>query len=162
MDSGQVLYGCHADVHVLRYIGDVRYPLAPSIKSFFDHLFDDGTGKGVVIDLAETSVIDSTNLGLLARLALRLSELGAPRATVLAPREDIYAVLASMGFDDVFDVRRSANGEAADSDSERISAVGGGDLPRVMLEAHRVLMELNDANADQFSEVVSMLENEVS
>ncbi|MGB5179284.1 MAG: STAS domain-containing protein, partial [Gammaproteobacteria bacterium] len=77
MDNGNVLHASHDDVHVLRFIGDIRYPLSPSIDRYLEQIFAGPKPAGFVIDLTETDSIDSTNLGLLARLATRMQRLDA-------------------------------------------------------------------------------------
>ena len=83
MDNGTVLHASHDDVHVLRFIGDIRYTLSPSIEHFLEGVFDGPKPAGFVIDLTETDSIDSTNLGLLARIALRMRALDSRRVTIV-------------------------------------------------------------------------------
>ena len=44
MPSGSVLHGYREGVHVLRFVGDVRYPIAPSLSEYLSRLFDDDAG----------------------------------------------------------------------------------------------------------------------
>ncbi len=104
MDNGNVLHARHGDVHVLRFIGDIRYTLSPSLERFLEVIFAGPKPAGFIIDLTETDSIDSTNLGLLARIANRMQALRAPRITVVSNRADINSVLTSMALDEVFDI----------------------------------------------------------
>ena len=61
MTVGRVLYDDHDHVHVLRYVGDIRHPLAPSVSRFVDTLLEQFDGEDVVVDLSEVDTIDSTN-----------------------------------------------------------------------------------------------------
>ena len=96
MDKGNVLHASHEDVHVLRFIGDIRYPLSPSIDRFLDGIFAGPEPAGFVIDLTETDSIDSTNLGLLARIARRMQSLDARRVTIVSNRADITSCEAPV------------------------------------------------------------------
>ena len=78
MDNGKVLHASHDDIHVLRFIGDIRYTLSPSIDRFLKEIFSGSPPAGFVIDLTETDSIDSTNLGLLARIAKAMKSLDGP------------------------------------------------------------------------------------
>ena len=69
MADGKVLHASHDGVHVLRYIGDIRYTLTPSINRFLEGVFAGPKPAGFVIDLTQADSIDSTNLGQLARIA---------------------------------------------------------------------------------------------
>lgn len=158
MDSGNILHASRDDVHVLRFIGDIRYTLSPSIDCYLDGIFASSDPAGFVIDLTETTSIDSTNLGLLARLATRMQRLGARRVTVVSNRADINAVLNSMALDEVFDIvedsclETEAAREIPQENSDRDT------LSRTLIDAHRALMDLNEHNKDMFKDVVTALE----
>ena len=158
MADGKVLHASHDGVHVLRYIGDIRYTLTPSINHFLEAVFAGPKPAGFVIDLTQTDSIDSTNLGQLARIAMRMQELDAPRVTLVSNRADINSVLTSMALDEVFDIVDDTGlvaGAAqelpqADADKET--------LARTLIDAHRALMELSEHNVEMFRDVVSSLE----
>ena len=158
MDNGKVLHASHNDVHVLRFIGDIRYTLSPSIDRFLEEIFASSKPAGFVIDLTETDSIDSTNLGLLTRLATRMQRLDAQRVTIVSNRADINSVLNSMALDEVFDIVEDtcmeidATQEVPQKDTDRET------LAYTLIEAHRALMDLNERNREMFRDVVASLE----
>ena len=158
MDNGNVLHASHNDVHVLRFIGDIRYTLSPSIDRFLEEIFASSKPAGFVIDLTETDSIDSTNLGLLTRLATRMQRLDAKRTTIVSNRADINSVLNSMALDEVFDIvedtclETDATQEVPQEDTDRET------LAHTLIEAHRALMVLNERNREMFRDVVASLE----
>ena len=162
MDNGNVLHASHDDVHVLRFIGDIRYTLSPSIDHFLEEIFARSKPAGFVIDLTETDSIDSTNLGLLTRLATRMQRLDARRITIVSNRADINSVLNSMALDEVFDIvqdtclETDATQEVPQKDTDRET------LAHTLIEAHRALMDLNERNREMFRDVVASLENNKS
>ena len=99
MTLGHVTHAQKEGVHVLRYFGTVNFLLAPGIQSFVDHLIDDGGVSGLVFDLSSANSLDSTNLGLMARVNERLVNNGAANSVIISGNEDIDVVLRSMGFD---------------------------------------------------------------
>ena len=158
MDNGNVLHASHDDVHVLRFIGDIRYTLSPSIDHFLEEIFARSKPAGFVIDLTETDSIDSTNLGLLARLAKRMNTIDTRRITVVSNRAGINSVLNSMALDEVFDII-----EDTCMDTEAAQEVPQQDidrevLTRTLIDAHRALMDLNEHNREIFRDVVTKLE----
>jgi len=158
MDNGNVLHASHDDVHVLRFIGDIRYTLSPSIDHFLEEIFARSKPAGFVIDLTETDSIDSTNLGLLARLAKRMNTIDTRRITVVSNRAGINSVLNSMALDEVFDII-----EDTCLDTEAAQEVPQQDidrevLTRTLIDAHRALMDLNEHNREIFRDVVTKLE----
>ena len=158
MDNGTVLHASHDDVHVLRFIGDIRYPLSPSIDRFLDGIFAGLQPAGFVIDLTETDSIDSTNLGLLARLAKRMKTLDARRITVVSNRAGINSVLNSMALDEVFDIVGDADLETGTAQEVPQENADREVLARTLIDAHRALMDLNEHNREMFRDVVAALE----
>jgi anti-anti-sigma factor len=158
MDNGKVLHACHDGIHVLRYIGDIRYPLSPSIERFLEGIFAGPKPAGFVIDLTQTDSIDSTNLGLLARIAMRMQLLDAPQVTLLSNRADITSILTSMALDEVFTIVNESGlvtGSAQEVPRENTDRET---LARTLIDAHRALMELNERNREMFQDVVASLE----
>jgi len=158
MDNCNVLHASHNDIHVLRFVGDIRYPLSPSIDRFLEEIFAGSKPAGFVIDLTDTDSIDSTNLGLLARLAKRMKTLDSRRITLVSNRTDINSVLNSMALDEVFDLvedtrlETDAAQQVPQEDADRET------LAHTLIEAHRALMDLNEHNREMFREVVASLE----
>jgi anti-anti-sigma factor len=161
--TGRVLYAVHEGVHVLRFVGEVRHPLGPALEFFFDRLLKEDPNE-LIITLGETRIIDSTCLGLLARLAFRLRAQGLAKAMIVSPRPDITEVLRSMSFDRLFDIVGETPLGPREEAEDRVLAtdVGRDDdaLLRTMLAAHRTLMALSERNRLQFKDVVEMLEQE--
>jgi anti-anti-sigma factor len=158
MDNGNVLHACHNDVHVLRFIGDIRYTLSPSIDRFLEEIFTGPQPVSFVIDLTETDSIDSTNLGLLARLALRMQRLDAQRVTIVSNRADINSVLTSMALDEVFDIINDTGLETDAAQEVPQKNTDRETLSRTLIDAHRALMDINEHNREMFRDVVAALE----
>ena len=162
MDNGKILHACHDGIHVLRFVGDIRYTLGHSLDRFLEGVFAGPAPAGFVIDLTATDCIDSTNLGLLVRIAREMDNHGAPRVTLISDRPDINAVLTSMALDGVFDIVSTSSVQAG---GERVLPRKEADresLSRTLLKAHRALMELNERNAETFRDVVAKLEQTAS
>jgi anti-anti-sigma factor len=163
MADGRVTYAQQQGWHVLHYLGKVDYTLAPAIDRFVDGLFGDGSVRPFVFDLSEARMLDSTNLGLIARAADRVQAAGGPRSVIVCTSCDIEDVLASMGFQDIFDIVSEHPGGGRDQAHEEPvtgASSSQGELLRTMLEAHRTLASLNEKDREQFKDVVSMLEAE--
>ncbi|NML13611.1 STAS domain-containing protein [Azohydromonas caseinilytica] len=164
MAEALILHACRDGIHVLRLLGEVRYPLAPALDAYLRRLFDGPAPAGFVIDLSATDAIDSTHLGLLARLSTRLRQAGAPRATIVSTRPDITEVLLSMGFDEEFQLVGEDGRIGPAAGAEAVPA-GEGEpdeaaLNRTLLDAHRALIELSERNREAFADVVAQLERE--
>ncbi len=160
MTAGKVTYAEYEGVQALRFIGEIRYTQGPSLDRFLKKFCFGPAPKGIVIDLTETECLDSTSLGLLARIAKWLQKIGAPRATMVSTNQDINDLLHSVGFDEVFNISRAAVGEPENAETLKLEETGGAELKAVILEAHRTLIALNRRNREEFQDVVNLLEQE--
>ncbi len=102
--EGDIRYAKQDGVCVLKLTGDIRYTTGPaavisrSLDTFFDKLFATGDFQDVVVDMTETTAIDSTNLGLLARLYTWMQEHGGRKPTLVSTNPDVTRTLESVGF----------------------------------------------------------------
>lgn len=181
MPDGRITHAERDGLHVLRYYGRVNYTLAPAIERFVEPFFGDHPLRGIVFDLRDATLLDSTNLGLLARMADRARRTHEARCMIVSNNEDIDDVLFSMGFEETFDIvhdvepgdgqgdgpiqERTARAldSATEAETEiEISEPSQDELRRTMLEAHRALCALNERDRAEFQDVVSMLEAEAA
>ena len=157
--TGTVLHGVHEGVQVLRFLGEVRHTLSPALERFLDRLLEQRP-PGIVFDLSETDIIDSTCLGLLARTALQLREKDLEKATLVCPRADIREVLRSMSFDRLFRIVGELPPGTEPTRPLETGRYKEDEILATMLGAHRVLMALSEENRLQFKDVVEALEKE--
>lgn len=160
MEQGRILVGDHDGIYVLKFTGDVRVTLCATVDSFLRTLLNRDDFRAVIVDLTATEGIDSTSLGLLARLSLETQRRFGFIPTLVSTQPDITRLLTTMGFDDVFhiveqpltEVEQLGELPALETDEE--------DVRERVLEAHRVLMSLNDRNRENFQDLVMALEAE--
>jgi len=156
---GKILHNeTQSGVHVLRYLGWVNYALAPSLRQYFESLLDNSAG-GLVFDLSAVVAIDSTNLGLLARMAVRFRARHAAVPVLIAVKRDLREFLRSIGFHEIFQIVEDAT-NSEDGKAIGIEEASRGNLLHTMLDAHRALSSINDDNRERFEEVVVWLEDE--
>src|SRR6266545_3880616 len=119
--DGRVTHAEADGVHLLRYFGRVDYLLAPAIKRFADDLVSHGRVRGWIFDLTHAEILDSTNLGLLARLAHSAGERDGSegaRSVIVSTSDDINSVLHSMSFDQLFEIVTPTADEPTSPDRE--------------------------------------------
>ena len=160
MDDSKVLHASQNDVHVLRFTGDIRYPLSPSIARYLDGIFAGPAPAGFIIDLTETDSIDSTNLGLLVSIAKRMRALGDQRIAIVSNRAEINSVLSSMALDEVFDIVEHSRMQAGPGENISYESKDREDLQRTLINAHHELMDLNEKNREMFKDVITALEKD--
>ncbi len=159
MSSGQILVAQHQGVSIIRLVGDVRLNLCISFDQFIGSMLSMDDFTSVVFDLREVEGVDSTTLGLMAKIAIGAGERGLEKPVVVSRDPGILRLLLSMGFDDIFEL--VSNSELAPTAMDPLSE-NTQDESRIkekILEAHRILMELNQSNKVKFRELVETLEN---
>lgn len=160
MHSGKILVAKQNGAYILKFQGDVRLTLCASLDHFLESMFSDPDFKTVLIDLTETEGIDSTSLGLLAKISVKMQQQFHLLPTILSINEDITRILLSMGFDKVFILIREYSSGNAPLLKEVPEILGSEeDVKNTVLNAHKTLMDLNEKNRATFSELVSSLEN---
>ncbi|HEY6558037.1 MAG TPA: STAS domain-containing protein [Polyangiaceae bacterium] len=161
MPEGRVLYAGREHAHVLRYVGDVRHSLAPSVSEFVDGLLDREPDAELLFDFSQAEIIDSTNLGAIARIADRVTTGSGKRVTIFSPRAEMTQVLFSMAFDEVFDICTESSPDEGGAPIPRVEASHEASSRTVLL-AHQRLMQMSDSNREQFREVVELMERDLA
>ena len=159
---GRVLVGSFNGVYLLKFEGDVRLTIGPATNRYIDGILSSNGFRSVLIDLSETERIDSTSLGLLARLSIRTKQQYSFVPTLVCGSSDLLRVLHTMGFDEIFHIVDEAPMRIDDLGELPSVDVPKDDLRRLVIDAHKTLMSMNTHNFDSFQELVQDLEDEAS
>ena len=156
LDDGEVLYAHHGDDWMLRIQGPLRYTGANAMDRFVDWLFTQCHPATVSVDLNATTAIDSTGIGLLAKIANELERAGQGQPVLFSQNPDINELLTSVCLDDVCRIVEGPPPAGAEAGAQPIPAATPteGELARTITEAHRLLCELAEGNRTQFQGVV--------
>ena len=165
--QGSICAGDFLGTHVLRFHGDVRVNQCASLDAYCDRMLRDPSFHAVVIDLQSTENLDSTTLGCLARLSIRVKKLNQRVPTLICDSDNLQRVLSSMGFQDVFMMVDRAAYDALSLPAlpDGIELPAGTDLAMEstrarVIAAHKQLMAMNEQNAETFKDLVAALEQE--
>jgi anti-anti-sigma factor len=158
--QGRILVGSHDGVYVIVFEGDVRLTLCTTVDVYLEKMFQDPAFRSVIIDLSRTDNIDSTSLGLLAKLSIQADKRFSFRPTLVSTRHDITRVLRSMGFDEVFAIVETPLEHKEQLAELPCIAASEEDVRQRVIDAHRTLMAMNDDNRETFHDLVAVLEAE--
>ena len=155
---GKIQFAEQSGTFVLKFVGEVRLTLCSALDATIEKIFAALNFTAIIIDLTEAQSVDSTTLGLRAKLSILSRQKVGLLPTVVTTNPDITRVLQSMGFDQVFNIVDTplpcpdclADLPSQDQSEEVVKAK--------VLEAHRILMGLNDSNREAFHDLVSALE----
>ena len=136
-----------------------------NLKEFAREMLDRGY-REFVVDLADCAMMDSTFMGTLASVALRLKELGRGHLHVVHCRNRSRELLSGLGLDQIFDIH--SNGATA-PECEALEPGSKDESPenkkqeqaQTMLEAHEALCEAAPKNLFRFKDVLDYLKQDL-
>lgn len=157
--EGKILAASHAGAYVLRLEGDVRLTLCTTIDDYIDRMFEDPEFSSVWVDLCRAEGIDSTTLGLLAKLAQRAQKDFGFSPAIYSCDPGINRLLRSMAFQQLFEFHEE-EGCAGPDDIREVPVVEGSEevVRDKVWEAHKVLMGLSEENRARFQDLMAVLE----
>lgn len=158
MQEGRILAASRHGAYMIRLEGDVRLTLCTTIDDYFQRMYEDPEFVSVWVDLCKAEGLDSTTLGLLAKLALTVEQKFGFQPAIYSCDAGINRLLKSMGFQRLFDLREEAC--SAPAEGAPVPVVEGTEsaVKEKVIEAHRVLMGLNEENRDRFKDLLNVLE----
>lgn len=159
MQEGKIWVASHEGVYLIKMVGDVRLTLCVPFDRFIKTMFVVDDYTSIIFDLTEAESIDSTTLGLMAKIALRADAKKQLRPAIISDSKGINRLLESMGFDDIFDIMDSIPVAISGDVCLEAKELDEQTVKYKVLEAHKVLMSLNQKNAEAFSDLVETLES---
>lgn len=161
MSTGQVLHAEHAGVHILKFVGDIRFSVCAPAERFLRKVMAEIPARPFIIDLLDTQSMDSTALGVLAMIARFMKDRFDQKASLLSSNQELRIILNSVCFDQVFHIVEQES---------RVSAISyqaldelsddARDFASQTLRAHQALVALSLENQAQFRDVLDALERE--
>jgi anti-anti-sigma regulatory factor len=144
----------------IRLVGRLNFTTCARFDAFIRNIFLQLHFKAVAIDLCAVEHIDSTILGLLARIARYTLIRYGHKPKIYSTRPDMNLLLDTMCFETAFDIVR----ESPDLPDDLVEIpVLDDEKPNpglVVLSAHKTLMRMNKQNETAFRDVVEQLEKE--
>ena len=136
-----------------------------NLKEFAREMLDRGY-REFVIDLADCAMMDSTFMGTMASVALRLKELGRGHLHVVHCRNRSRELLSGLGLDQIFDIHTNGSTAPECDTLERGSRDRSRDNKKqeqaqTMLEAHEALCEAAPENLFRFKDVLDYLKQDL-
>ncbi len=160
MAQSSILFAENDGFCFIKFVGNIQYTISSGFDKLVAKIKASKTIKDAVFDVNEVTHIDSTNLGLMARVAGTLIEKYNHKPIIICDNEDINTLFLSMGFEHAFLIVKKLEiiqPELCELPAEKQDRA---DQLRMLTVAHRTLMEMNEKNYDTFKTVVEMFEYE--
>ena len=160
MNPGQqILVSCADRIVRIRVEGNGSSTNSTALRDFAKEMIRRGA-REFIVDLCNCPAMDSTFMGTLAGISLRLRERGDGSLSVVNPNKRNAESLHSLGLDQLFNVRVSAikrDGQALPIPLEEDLTARA----QTMLEAHEALIKTAPENLPKFKDVIRYLEEEL-
>jgi anti-anti-sigma regulatory factor len=181
----KILVARSGDLGFVKVVGRGSFQNSGCLKAFYLQLLKDGVSR-FVIDLGSCTYLDSTFLGILLGLGLKLRESGQGLLNILNASSRNLELLRNLGLDRLIQVSAgSLPGEGAAAKTGALPAAGNGKAPVLegvkeenlqemdcpiptrseaaptILEAHEALMKFDPRNVPKFKDVVEFLREDL-
>ena len=143
----------------VRVEGKGLFSNSTGLKQFSKEMTNRGY-RQFVIDLKLCPVMDSTFMGTLTSISLRLRELGSGQLCLVNLNERNRELLASLGLDRFFNMD-AAPVAVAVHESLPVVADDKQTRAETMIEAHQAVVEANPANLAKFKDVLDYLKQDL-
>ncbi|OTG86665.1 anti-anti-sigma factor [Acinetobacter sp. ANC 4558] len=160
MSTGHVEYASLNGTHIFKLIGEVRAQSCISLDKLLNRIEQQSNIVGAIVDLTQTTFIDSTVLGILAKLGLKLKQKHHLQTVMLSTNSDITTLANSMGLSQIFVILDNSNHSNICTKALAEENVTQNILLCTVLDAHKTLMQLNENNQNMFEPLVKQLERE--
>ena len=176
----KILVARSADLGFVKVVGRGSFQNSGCLKAFYQQLLKEGVSR-FVVDLDACSYLDSTFLGILLGLGLKLKDAGNGLLHILNANARNLELLKNLGLDRLI-IIESADGSShpANGGGSRDGANGVNTTPSpdrleevpcpvptraeaapTILEAHENLMEFDPRNIPKFKDVVEFLREDL-
>jgi anti-sigma B factor antagonist len=136
-----------------------------SLKEFAQEMVNRGY-REFIVDLQNCAMMDSTFMGTLAGVALRLKELGDGHLHVVHCGARSRELLSGLGLDQIFtidsgDVPAPPCSELDGDERSKISSEQKREQAQTMLDAHEALCQAAPENFTRFKDVLDYLKQDL-
>ena len=161
MAQGKILAAAHEGVNLVKLVGDVRLTFSVSMDSYIESLMADEHFCAIVFDLTDAELLDSTTLGLMAKIAIQSNESKHHQPLLVCSDPNLNRLLDSMGITELCDLLHQLPDnycQIVGDHSQPLPSAADEEVVRAkVLEAHCTLMSLNESNKETFKDLVQSL-----
>jgi anti-anti-sigma factor len=162
LGSGDVLVAEHQGAHLLKFTGDIRVNLCGALDAHIEKIVSNKCVDDVTIDLLDADGLDSTALGLLAKLSIHCQRDRGFTVKVFCNNVNILRVFDAMGFHEIFTSSSNASDSKMNAMLEalEINSLPMSEIRHQVLDAHQTLAKLNPANDTEFGDLIAALKSD--
>ena len=174
----KILVARNADLGFIKVVGRGSFQNSSCLKAFYLQLLKDGVRR-FYIDLDACTYLDSTFLGILLGLGLKLREVGNGLLKIINANPRNLELLKNLGLDRLINIEgETSSGKeaklASNGSSAKAALIAEDQLTEMacpvptraqaaptILEAHETLMMFDPRNVPKFKDVVEFLREDL-
>jgi anti-anti-sigma factor len=160
MNAGKILAADYRHMAMLKFVGEVRVVMSSTLDNYCNSLYRRSILDAMVVDMSETRSIDSTALGMLAKMAIQLRNRFNVKPTIVSPNDDIARILRSMSFDMICNIVATIPKQQTQYCELSQQKESEGTVRDKVIDAHLTLMAMSEANRLEFQDLVSALKQQ--
>ena len=164
MELSKILVARSATLGFIKVVGRGSFQNSGCLKAFYQQLLKEGVHR-FVVDLDACTYLDSTFLGILLGLGLKLKEGGNGLLHILNASPRNLELLKNLGLDRLIniDAKEVPLNGIAEKPLEEMTcpAPSRQEAAPTILEAHEALMEFDPRNVPKFKDVVEFLREDL-
>lgn len=145
----------------LKVDGRGTFQNSSGVKEFVKQMIQRGH-REFIVDLDTCELMDSTFMGTLAGVALRLREIGQGNLRTVNVNERNTDLLENLGLDQLFTVERDSRVSAPSSLKKTVQDADIAEQKGNVLAAHEALIEADAQNSAKFRDVIEYLRQELA
>lgn len=158
MNNAEIFVDHKMGQYNVKVAGRATFAIGPTLRDLVKSIERESSIKGINIDLTKCTGMDSTFMGILAMLALKVRKDNITVKIINAGQN--RKLLNGLGLQKLFNYVEE---EVKDNDWKKKTKEDktATEDAETVLEAHKVLMEADESNVDKFKNVVDMVEKEL-
>jgi len=158
MERNKIFYAIKNRCLYLKLSGTIRHTSCASLEILIRNGIEQEEIDKFVVDLRPATYLDSTSLGLLARMARHMREKSGDKLILISTNEDVNQILSSVQFGSVADiVDRWKNLPEEFLESEQFTKQIQSHR-EMIIKSHKELAQINEENRKKFTAVIESLE----
>ena len=159
MNPNDIVYVLKNRCLYLNLIGEIRHTLCINLDSLIQNIIQQDKMDKAVVDLRQARFLDSTSLGIIARIARHMHKKSPDKPVLISTNEDINQILDSVQFNEIAQIV-----DHWDSLPDQYCKISENPdyirSPReIVLDSHKELTKINKENLDKFIGVIESLDN---
>lgn len=160
MNKAEIFVSRENDAYRVKVAGRATFAVSPTLRNLVQRIESDLPKNGVSIDLSECNGMDSTFMGILAMLALKLKN-NDQYVEIANANEANKRILYGLGLNKLFKYIETEKMNQPDWVKEEEKEVSFRENAETVLEAHKTLVKTDTDNINKFKNVIEQVEKEL-